>query len=214
MNTPLIIILIVISILGIFGIHSHRKDEKRRNEQRELKRKEYELAENAVQEEIKRLIEQYGEPTNIVKLGGYTEKADIKKRLLVFGQSSLIYVDGQAILFKDIISYNIDDEYQIKHGVSKYTSESSTSTGSLVARGVTGAVLGGTVGAAIGASSASKNINTVKKQENDIIIHNYKLSIRINNLKNPLIRIELGYLTEKAEEVNAILSVITNQTNY
>lgn len=73
---------------------------------------------------------------------------------------------------------------------------------------MTGAVLTGGVGAVIGASSASKNTTTIGKQADDTILHKNALSINVRSLESPLIRIDLGSSTEKAEEANAIFAYI------
>ncbi|MBQ8649769.1 MAG: hypothetical protein IJ483_00825, partial [Flavobacteriales bacterium] len=112
-----------------------------------------------------------------------------------------------------IISYSITDDYRIKHGAVEYTSKTNTSSGSLLGRSAAGAVLAGGVGAVIGASSASKNTTTIGAQKDDTIIHNYSLSINVKSLESPLIRINLGNLTQKAEEVNAILAYIMASKN-
>lgn len=103
---------------------------------------------------------------------------------------------------------SITDDYRIKHGEVNYTSETNTSTGSLLGRSAAGAVLGGGVGAVIGASSASKNTTTIGRQNDDTIIHKYFISINLRSLETPLIRMNLGDSTKKAEEVNAIFAYI------
>lgn len=206
------IILGVVIIVGItFMIYDDKSlkkiaEEKKKEKQKRAEDKKH--AEETVQNIIKQLTGKYGRLSNIVRLEKWCDKADIKKCLLVFGESELLYVDGREVLFKDIISYSITDDYRIKHGEVEYTSETNTSTGSLLGRSAVGAVLGGGVGAVIGASSASKNTTTIGTQKDDTIIHKYSLSINVRSLENPLIRMNLGDSTKKAEEVNAIFAYI------
>ena len=165
-------------------------------------------AEQEVQRAITDMTSEYGKVKKIVRLENHDENANINKCFIVFSESSLLYVDGKTVLFSDIISYNITDDYKIKHGNAEYSSETTTSTGSLLGRSAVGAVIGGGVGAVIGASSASKNTTTIKTQKDDTIIHQYTLSLNIRSLESPLIRMDLGHSTRKAEEVNAILAYI------
>lgn len=181
------------------------------DEAEEKKRKIVEdkkIAEDAVQSAIDQLVDKYGGLSKTIKLEKLGDIPDLKKRLLVFGESELLYVDGREVFFKDIISYKITDDYRIKHGEVESSSKTKISTGSLIGRTVAGAVIGGGLGAAIGAVSASKNTTTIGKQKKDVIIHNYSLSINVRSLENPLIRLNLGWSTEKAEEVNAIFAYI------
>lgn len=212
---PITWIIIMIAILVLFVkimTHIGAKQEEAERKKKEEKRKKIEenikCAEEKVQKIINQLSEKYGSISNAIRLEEKGDLPDIKKCLLAFGESELLYIDGREVLFKDIISYSITDDYRIKHGEVKYTSKTNTSTGSLLGRSAAGAVLGGGAGAVIGASSAAKNTTTVAAQKDDTIIHNYSLSINVKRLESPLIRVYLGDSTQKAEEVNAIFAYI------
>lgn len=203
------IVGIVVMFIGAIGQSlENRKNKKTEEEKRRQREEDKKSAEETLQKEIKQLTNKYGLLSNVIRLEKPDEFADIKKCLLAFGAIQLLYIDGRELLFKDIISYNITDDYSIQHGKVEYTSNTRTSTGSLIGRGLTGAVLTGGVGAVIGASSASKNTTTIGKQADDTILHKYALSINVRSLESPLIRIDLGSSTEKAEEVNAIFAYI------
>ena len=213
--SPITWIIIMIAILVLYmkimaHIEAKKEEAKRKKEEEERKKIEENIkcAEEKVQKIINQLSEKYGSISNTIRLETERDMPDIKKCLLAFGESELLYIDGRELLFKDIISYSITDDYRIKHGEVEYTSKTDTSTGSLLGRGVAGAVLGGGVGAVIGASSASKNTTTISTQKDDTIIHKYSLSINVRSLENPLIRMNLGDSTKKAEEVNAIFAYI------
>lgn len=183
------------------------KEEKEREERRRIEQ-EKNRAEYVLQQKIETLMEQYGQLSHIIRFENVGENADVAKLLLVFAESSVLYIGGRIILFKDIITYSITDDYRIKHGDVKYTTETDTSTGSLLGRSIAGAVLLGGVGAVIGASSASKNGTTIGIRKDDEILHQYFLSINVRSMENPLIRISLGGSAEIAEKVNAILACI------
>lgn len=202
------IVIIAGIIFGIVASQNSKDAEEAEEKKRQQRAEDRKRAEESVQRSIGQLSDKYGRISNTIRLEKWGDMPDIKKCLLFFGESELLYVDGREVLFKDIISYSITDDYRIKHGEVEYTSETNISTGSLLGRSAAGAVLGGGVGAVIGASSASKNTTTIGTQKDDTIIHKYSLSIYIKSLDSPLIRINLGDSTEKAEEVNAIFAYI------
>lgn len=203
-----LLVLIMAFILAFCQTLMERKTRKAEEDKRRLREEEKKRAEETLNNDIKQLVNKYGHLSNTIRLEQENDLANIKDCLLVFGESKILYISGRALLFKDIISYNITDDYSIKHGEVKYTSKTSTSTGSLIGRSVTGAVLTGGVGAVIGASSASKDTTTIGIQDNDTIIHKYALSINIKSMESPLIRIDIGGSTKKAEEINAVLACI------
>lgn len=202
----------IVIVAGVIHLVVDNQNIKEIEDAKEKKRRKWaedkKCAEETVQKIIRELTDKYGSPSNTVRLEKWGDMPDIRKCLLVFGEYKLLYVDGKEVLFKNIISYSITDDYRIKHGEVEYTSKTNTSTGSLIGRSAAGVVLGGGVGAVIGASSASKNTTTVGTQKDDTIIHKYFLSLNVKSLENPLIRINLGDSTRKAEEVNAILAYI------
>lgn len=200
----IIIVIFACIIYIIYASKEAKKAEAKRQQRAEYKKR----AEESVQRSIGQLSDKYGRLSNTIRLENWGDMPDIKKCLLVFGDSELLYVDGREVLFKDIVSYRITDDYRIKHGEVEYTSETNTSTGSLLGRSAAGAILGGGVGAVIGASSASKITTTIGTQKDDTIIHEYSLSINVRSLENPLIRMNLGDSTKKAEKVNAIFAYI------
>lgn len=201
---------IVAVIWAIFEITGKHKKWREEAEQEKLRQEaeDQKCAEDKVQEAVHQLTNKYGRLSNTIRLEKWGDMPDIKKCLLFFGESELLYVDGREVWFKDIISYCITDDNRIIHGEVEYTSKTSTSMGSLLGRSAVGTVLGGGLGAVIGASSASKNTTTIGTQKNDIIIHRYSLLINVRSLEDPLIRINLGSSTKKAEEVNAIFAYI------
>lgn len=51
------------------------------------------------------LSAKYGQPDNIIWTGGY----DIDKTVIAFGQSNVLYINGKAYDFSDIISCSVHD---------------------------------------------------------------------------------------------------------
>ena len=76
----------------------------------------------------------------------------------------------------------------------------------MAGRSITGALLGGEAGAIIGGATAKKE--TVFKQENDKIIHDFALIVNIRDINNPMLLIKIGRDKNKAMEINALMQVI------
>lgn len=68
-------------------------------EQERIAHKKY--YESMVQKKIEELVQKYGRLSNTIRLERCGDMPDIKKCLLVFGESELLYVDGREILFKE-----------------------------------------------------------------------------------------------------------------
>lgn len=51
------------------------------------------------------LSAKYGQPDNVILVGGY----DIDKTVIAFGQSNVLYINGKAYDFRDIISCTVHD---------------------------------------------------------------------------------------------------------
>ena len=111
----------------ILGIISSKKIDAETAERSRWRRvEEKKAAEEKLQKIIGQLIETYGPLSNTIRLEKWGEIPDIKKCLLVFEESELLYLDGAVILFKDIISYNIIDDYIVKQGASSASTNTIT----------------------------------------------------------------------------------------
>lgn len=82
----------------------------------------------------------------------------------------------------------VDDESTILKGDIKAVS--STNTGSLAGRSIAGALIGGEAGAIIGGATAKKE--TIFRQDNDKVIHDYTLVVNVCDLNNPMLLIKIG----------------------
>lgn len=132
------------------------------------------------------------------------EQFNINNELIVFDKAKKLWLCGHEISICDINSFTIDDESVIQKGQIKAVT--STNTGSLAGRSIAGALLGGETGAIIGGATAKQE--TIFKQENDKIIHNYVLVVNVRDLNNPMLLIKIGQDKNKAMEINALMQVI------
>lgn len=172
-------------------------EEKRRLELEE-KENNYNIAKNE-------LFGRNGEPCKTILISESSiDLFNMNNELIVFDKARKLWLCGHEISIDDINSFVIDDESVIQKG--QITAVTSTNTGSLAGRSIAGALLGGEAGAIIGGATAKKE--TVFKQENDEIIHDYALVVNIRDINNPMLLIKIGRNKNKAMEINALMQVI------
>ena len=172
-------------------------EEKRRLELEEKEHK-YNIAKNE-------LFARNGEPCKTIVISeSRFDLFNINNELIVFDKAKKLWLCGHEISIDDINSFAIDDESVIQKG--QVTAVTSTDTSSLASRSIAGALIGGEAGAIIGGATAKKQ--TVLKQENDKIIHDYALVVNIRDINNPMLLIKIGRNKNKAMEINALMQVI------
>lgn len=172
-------------------------EEKRRLELEEKENK-YNIAKNE-------LFARNGEPCKTILISESSlDRFNIDNELIVFDKSRKLWLCGYEVSIHDINSFVIDDESTIQKG--QITAVTSTDTGSMAGRSIAGALLGGEAGAIIGGATAKKQ--TILKQENDKIIHDYALVVNICDINNPMLLIKIGRNKNKAMEINALMQVI------
>ncbi|MBQ2374589.1 MAG: hypothetical protein II299_05730 [Alistipes sp.] len=201
--------IIVLTLFVLYIIWAERQGEKLNNLEKEEKRKKAEeqkaLAESEFNAKIDAISNKYGKPDKIIRLNEY-------RYIAVCAQQQIICINStEGILFKDILSSKIIDNYQIKHGRITGDATTSTSTSSLVGRSAAGALVGGGIGAVIGASSASKNTSVNYTQSNDKLIHDYILVITLNRFDSSIIKVQIGNDWETASEIEHIFALINGQ---
>ena len=172
-------------------------EEKRRLELEEKEHK-YNIAKNE-------LFARNGEPCKTIVISeSRFDLFNINNELIVFDKAKKLWLCGHEVSIDDINSFVIDDESTIQKG--QITAVTSTDTGSMAGRSIAGALIGGEAGAIIGGATAKKQ--TVLKQENDKIIHDYALVVNIRDINNPMLLIKIGRNKNKAMEINALMQVI------
>ena len=98
----------------------------------------------------------------------------------------------------------VDDESTILKGDIKAVT--STNTGSLAGRSIAGALMGVKLELLLVVLTAKKE--TIFRQENDKVIHDYALVVNVCDLNNPMLLIKIGRDKKKAMEINALMQVI------
>lgn len=179
-------------------IAAKKKLEEKRRLELEEKEHKYNIAKNE-------LFARNGEPCKTIVISeSRFDLFNINNELIVFDKAKKLWLCGHEISIDDINSFAIDDESVIQKG--QVTAVTSTDTSSLASRSIAGALIGGEAGAIIGGATAKKQ--TVLKQENDKIIHDYALVVNIRDINNPMLLIKIGRNKNKAMEINALMQVI------
>lgn len=179
-------------------IAAKKKLEEKRRLELEAKEHKYNIAKNE-------LFARNGEPCKTIVISeSRFDLFNINNELIVFDKAKKLWLCGHEISIDDINSFAIDDESVIQKG--QVTAVTSTDTSSLASRSIAGALIGGEAGAIIGGATAKKQ--TVLKQENDKIIHDYALVVNICDINNPMLLIKIGRNKNKAMEINALMQVI------
>ena len=199
-------------LIAVVGITAN-KQEKEAAEKRALRRRQEEARQRAKLEEKKKiydsskqkLIDKYGQPDKTIVLGEY----DLTKEIMAFGMINRIWLLGRDLPMGDILSCSFSDDQHIKKG--EVTCETKTNTSNMAKRAVVGAVISGSTGAVIGGATAKKE--TIVKQGNDRIIHNYTVIVNVNSLSNPIVRIPLGEDGKTVNEIVGLLNVIVSRRN-
>ncbi|WP_459186670.1 hypothetical protein ACGE0T_10825 [Parabacteroides sp. APC149_11_2_Y6] len=177
---------------------------KKINEERAERRKaEIAAKESIYNSTLYELTSKYGEPAKVIKLGDL----NLDKEIIAFEQANRIWICGKDLSMNDILSCTFSDSPKVIKG--KVTQETKTNSGNMVKRAVVGDVLLGGAGAVIGGSTASKTTTTI--QEADKTYHNYTVIININNLSEPIMRIELGEDGKTVNEIVGLMNVIINR---
>lgn len=132
------------------------------------------------------IILKYGEPTLEINQG--FNSGDYL--ILVFDQARKIVIHQNEYDYSDILDFSVD-------GRPSYTT--TTSTGSMIGRGIVGGIVFGGVGALAGAATSKKNTTSE--------IRSYSIAIYLKNIQKP-VEDFLAFKLETAQQVEGVLRII------
>lgn len=169
---------------------------------------------------------EYGKPDKIQR--SYYDTS--KEGIVCFVNQIRFYLEAKKVVFLTpteiiVIPFEKINGYKVvdllagnKELLSATTTTTTTDTGSLIKRAVIGGVIGGGVGALIGGVTADKTSTTTKTTElpksvaerYGIILppNDYELTIDIDDILFPQIKVFFELFKEQVEEVGASLNVI------
>lgn len=198
-----------------FVSNSEYKKKNREKLEREVKEQEEkdayaaakkQEAEHEKKQHLALLTSQYGNPEKIINIFG----DNIKNAFVVFPSSSCIVFKDKVIQYSELVSSVVKDEtYTTTTGTKEEITRSST--GSTVGRAVVGGLIAGPAGAIIGGATSKKKTEVIDNTKT-ITHHNYYVVINLSTPANPVIKIDCISSSQKAEEINAIVTgIIANQ---
>lgn len=202
------VLIVIGAIVGIVQAKNQKEEEKRKQQEREelrqaaLKEKEklcqeYEFQKNA-------FIDKYGVPDTTIFWNEY----DMNSEINVYESQKKVFIMGSEYAFKDILSCTFIDNPTTIKGKVRAVSQSKADNGSTIGRAIVGGAIAGSTGAIIGGATAKRETQTEYKQENDITYHNYIVIINVNNITNPVIRIQTGEDGRLTNEIVGLMNVI------
>ena len=137
------------------------------------------------------LEKKYGIPTLKIK----PTKPSLSKNvvILVYDTRKTIYINGKGYKYSDIIDFNVNDQTSYK---------TTSSTGSMIGRGLVGGLLLGGVGALAGATTGEKS--TTKGAST------YRINVIMRNMNDPIVT----YVTSENECAQKMIAVLKNIIDY
>lgn len=204
-----LIILIIVAIISciISSLNAEERQEREaqiaqnRKKQRQIEQEEYDKA-------LTEISSRLGECSINENLGNWKEHR-IATRVLVFEQSNIIVLNSKEYKFSDILGYSLVDD-ATSETITTSTGTAKTSTGSMLGRAVVGGVLTGGLGAVAGAATAKKDISDNATSQTTTV-HKYTLYINVNCLQEPIVALEIGNNSSKAQRLAGVINVIVER---
>lgn len=137
------------------------------------------------------LEKKYGIPTLKIKPTNQSLSKNVV--VLVYDTRKTIYINGKGRKYSDIIDFNVNDQTSYK---------TTSSTGSMIGRGLVGGLLLGGVGALAGATTGEKS--TIKGAST------YRINVIMRNMNDPIIT----YVTSENECAQKMIAVLKNIIDY
>lgn len=137
------------------------------------------------------LEKKYGIPTLKIKPTNQSLSKNVV--VLVYDTRKTIYINGKGYKYSDIIDFNVNDQTSYK---------TTSSTGSMIGRGLVGGLLLGGVGALAGATTGEKS--TIKGAST------YRINVIMRNMNDPIVT----YVTSENECAQKMIAVLKNIIDY
>lgn len=147
--------------------------------------------EERLKRRAKRFEEKYGKCTLAIR--PKENNLNNTDNVLVYDEKKVIAINGIIYNYSDILDFNINNDVSYK---------TSTSTGSMVGRGLVGGILLGGVGALAGATTANKK--SVQSEST------YKINITVRSMVCPL----ATYTTTEFINAQKMVAVLKNIIDY
>jgi len=192
---------------AVVKIASKLKEAQRIEEEKKANM-ELRTLQNRFENQTKLLIDKYGAISKKIDLKNYDYNTggsyDINNFIFIFEEAKRIYLVGCDLSFSDILACSYFDDQKIIKGKIIY--KTKTDTKNMAKRAVVGGALLGSTGVILGGTTSQKT--SVGIQEEDQITHNYTITVNVNDIINPIIRIPTGQHGALTNEIVALLNVV------
>ncbi len=189
----LIIFIIVVLVLGLASDASAKKELDERERDMHRARVRFDNCLITLEEEYGKCTKRFD-----MRKNSYLDNITLRNQILFFNDSSIVVIKEQVFQIENILSYKVSD-----NGYDVVTSNTKTSTGSMVGRALVGGVLLGGVGALAGAATAKRE--TVEDVET---IHDFVIKIFIKGDDNTPKTYQVGDNQRKVDELTDYLDCI------
>lgn len=197
-------------IKGLFNLSHDKKYNKEAKQTKRDKRRRKEERQNQL--EIQHLVNEYkilktqlGKPTYEIRIRN-KRKDSIFNKIIIFDSYDIIVICGEKFSYRDIIGCTMTDS-QSSITTSVTDGIISAKNGSVLGRAILGGIVGGGIGALAGAATSSKEVET-RSEFNTVTNHSYMITIQLNNMQRPIIKIVIDNDLSTVQEIMAIFTII------
>lgn len=211
MEIIVVVLLVVFVVIGVLMNNANEKQKEKREERAAAHKLQVQKQQEEFKQQIDELKHQYGNCTLDVYID-YFQEYVLANHVFIFEESKILYVANEPIPFEKILCFELKDNQST---ITKTTSpkyKTSTNTGSMLGRAIVGGVLTGGVGAVVGAATAKKTTKVVEEGKTTTTVkHNYRITLTIDDMANPVRVIDCKYHQDKAEQIANVLNIIMHR---
>lgn len=181
--------------------------EKRRWEAEEERWQKERERQQAVKEACRaaraKFIREHGEPDKMLVI----DDSELNSEIMVYDKQQKVFILGKEYAYSDVLGCTFSDSPHIIRG--QVSSRTETDSSDVISRALIGDLLAGSKGAIIGGATAKTN--TVYHHEPDITVHDYTVVINVNNISEPVIRINTGGNEQLTNEIVGVMNIIISR---
>lgn len=170
----------------------------------EERRKAYETEETAVRAEL-------GDPDKVISWGKYDRACEVR----AYAKAATLVLAGRRCAFGDILGCSLTDNASVRRGKMTINLDGDTDTDTLgvIGRAAVGGVIGGVGGALVGGLTASSSSTTTGEATfgDDTTIHDLTVWVKVRDLSSPVVELRVGGDTAAAQQIVALVELITER---
>lgn len=199
----LIVFVSALFVMLIYYFYQTSKISEDAHQQNLIRKSKEEAIKEKYEVDHQVFLSNYGTPDKSIII----KHNDINAEIHVFEDKQEICILGKFYNFSDIISCSCSDNSTTYKG--KTVATTHTANASMVSRAIAGGVVAGAAGAVIGGATSKRQ--TEYTHNNDTVYHHYTIVINIDNISNPIIRIDVGGNANLRDEILGLINVIISR---